>query len=95
MKKIILVVPEAPSTAPTSKAQQRALPKSGLRLGVLDNGKGNADHLLRLLTEGLKSRVPVASVVALRKSSVSLPAAGDILDQLAARTDLVISAMAD
>ena len=95
MKKIILVVPEAPHTAPAAAAEQRAIPKSGLRLGVLDNGKGNADHLLRLLTEGLKSRVPVASVVALRKSSVSLPAAGDILDQLAAHTDLVVSAMAD
>jgi hypothetical protein len=95
MKKIILVVPEAPNTASASAAAQRAIPKSGLRLGVLDNGKGNADHLLRLLTEGLKSRVPVGSVVALRKSSVSLPAAADILDQLAARTDFVISAMAD
>ncbi|HEV8519184.1 MAG TPA: hypothetical protein VGQ54_11460 [Burkholderiales bacterium] len=95
MKKIILVVPEAPNAAPAAAAEQRAIPKSGLRLGVLDNGKGNADHLLRLLTEGLKSRVPVASVMALRKSSVSLPAAGDILDELAAHTDLVVSAMAD
>jgi hypothetical protein len=50
---------------------------------------------MSVLTEGLKSRVPVASVVALRKSSVSLPAAGDILDELAAHTDLVVSAMAD
>jgi hypothetical protein len=93
--KIILVVPEAPNTAPAAAAEQRTIPKSGLRLGVLDNGKGNADHLLRLLTEGLKSRLPVESVLALRKSSVSLPAAGEILDQLVAHTDLVVSAMAD
>ena len=63
--------------------------------GCSITAKGNADHLLRLLTEGLKSRLPVESVLALRKSSVSLPAAGEILDQLAAHTDLVVSAMAD
>ena len=94
-KKIILVVPEAPDTATAATAEQRTIPKSGLRIGVLDNGKGNADHLLRLLTEGLKSRLPVESVLVLRKSSVSLPAAGEILDELAAHTDLVVSAMAD
>jgi hypothetical protein len=37
----------------------------------------------------------VASVVSLRKGSVSLPAPAEILDRLAAETDLVISAMAD
>jgi hypothetical protein len=39
--------------------------------------------------------VPVASVVSLRKDSVSLPAPGAILDQLAAEADFVVSAMAD
>ena len=69
--------------------------KSGLRLGVLDNSKGNADHLLRFIVEGVKAAVPVASVVSLRKESVSLPATGPLLDRLAAEADLVVSAMAD
>ena len=42
-----------------------------------------------------KAQVPVASVVSLRKGSVSLPAPNDILDKLAAEADLVVSAMGD
>jgi len=45
--------------------------------------------------EGVKALLPVASVIALRKDSVSLPAPADILDRLAAESDYVISAMAD
>jgi hypothetical protein len=93
--KVILVNPEAPVPAPAHAAAQRALGTGGLRLGVLDNSKGNADHLLRFLVEGVKAQTPVASVVSLRKATVSLPAPADIIDKLAAEADLVVSAMAD
>ena len=43
----------------------------------------------------LLALLPVASVVALRKDSVSLPAPAAILDQLAAESDYVLSAMGD
>ena len=95
MSKVLLVVPEAPAPAATAAAESRKAGKSGLRLGVLDNSKGNADHLLRFIVEGVKAAVPVASVASLRKGSVSLPAPGSILEQLAAEADFVISAMAD
>ena len=95
MSKILLVVPEAPVPAAAAAAQARKAAKGGLRLGVLDNSKGNADHLLRFITDGVKAALPVASVVSLRKGSVSLPAPGDILDQLARESDFVVSAMAD
>jgi hypothetical protein len=95
MGKVILVVPEAPLPATAVAAEGRKAGKSGLRLGVLDNSKGNADYLLRFIIEGVKAAVPVASVVSLRKDSVSLPAPGAILDQLAAEADFVVSAMAD
>jgi len=94
-KKIVLVVPEAPAPAAVAAREQRTLAKSGLRLGILDNSKGNADHLLDFVVEGVKRRVPVASLVKLRKSSVSLPAPADILDRLTQEADLVVSAMAD
>jgi hypothetical protein len=74
---------------------ERRLSREGLRVGVLDNSKGNADHLLRFVVDGLKSALPVKSVVATRKGSVSLPAPREILDQLAREADVVISAMAD
>jgi uncharacterized protein YhfF len=95
MSKIVLVVPEAPAPAAAVAAGRRKTGGSGLRLGVLDNSKGNADHLLRFIVEGVKAAVPVASIASLRKDSVSLPAPGAILDQLAAEADLVVTAMAD
>ncbi len=93
--KIVLVVPEAPVPAAVAGVQQRKFATGGLRLGILDNSKGNADHLLRFVIDGVKSQVPVKSVVLLRKGSVSLPAPDAILDQLVAETDFVVSAMAD
>ena len=94
-QKVRLVNPEAPSPQTVAVTQTRAVAKGGIRLGLLDNSKGNADHLLRFIVEGIKALVPVASVLALRKDSVSLPAPKEILDQLAAGSDYVVTAMAD
>ena len=93
--RVKLVVPEAPVPATAAAREQRRFAGGGLRLGILDNSKGNADHLLKFIVDGVKAQVAVASVVSLRKGSVSLPAPADILDRLAAETDFVISAMAD
>ena len=95
VQKIRLVNPEAPSPQAVAATKIRAVAKGGIRLGVLDNSKGNADHLLRFIVDGVKALVPVASVLALRKDSVSLPAPKEILDQLAAGSDYVVTAMAD
>ena len=43
--KVKLVVPEAPGPATAAVGAQREFAKGGLRLGILDNSKGNADHL--------------------------------------------------
>ena len=94
-KKVTLVVPEAPVPATAAAGAQRKFAAGGLRLGILDNSKGNADHLLKFIVDGVKALVPVASVVSLRKDSVSLPAPQNILDRLAAEADFVVSAMAD
>ena len=95
MSKVLLVVPEAPVPGAAVTPGRREAGKAGLRFGILDNSKGNADHLLKFLVEGVKSLVPVASVVSLRKGVVSLPAPKDILDRLTAEADFVVSAMAD
>jgi hypothetical protein len=93
--KVKLVVPEAPGPATAAVGAQREFAKGGLRLGILDNSKGNADHLLRFIVDGVKALVPVACVLSLRKDSVSLPAPKEILDRFTAETDFVVSAMAD
>lgn len=95
VQKIRLVVPEAPSPQAVAETKTRAVARGGIRLGILDNSKGNADHLLKFIVEGVKALVPVASVVMTRKDSVSLPAPDAILDQLAAESDVVLTAMAD
>jgi hypothetical protein len=94
-QKVTLVVPEAPTLASGALAAQRKIEKRGVRLGVLDNSKGNADHLLAMVVGGVRAALPVASVVSLRKDVVSLPAPKAILDRLTAEADFVVSAMAD
>jgi hypothetical protein len=94
-QKVVLVVPEAPAPEAAAATTPRRIDKNGLRLGILDNSKGNADHLLKFVVEGMKALLPVASVVSLRKDSVSLPAPRAVLDRLAAEADFVVSAMAD
>lgn len=95
---VTLVVPEAPPPAAKAAGKQRdisAAATGGIRLGILDNSKGNADHLLKFIVEGVKAQIKVASVVAARKPSPSVPAEAAVLDQLAAEADCVISAMGD
>lgn len=94
-KTAFLISPEAPAESAAHEKEQRRLTTQGLRIGMLDNGKGNADHLLKFILEGLKGLVPVASVTWLRKNSMSTPAPQAMLDQLVAETDLVVTAMGD
>lgn len=93
--KVFLVSPEAPAEQGADPGAQRAIKSGGIRLGTLDNAKGNADHLLNMLVEGVKGLLPVASVVALRKPNPTTPAAPEVLDKLAAEADFVVTAMAD
>ncbi len=90
-----LVNPEAPPPATAATGKQRDFAAGGIRLGILDNSKGNADHLLKFIVEGVKAQMKVATVVALRKPSPSIPAGKNVLDELTEKADCVISAMAD
>ena len=92
-----LVIPAAPVLLQVSDAQgqQRRVSDKGVRLGVLDNSKGNADHLLKMIVEGVRAQVPLASVAFARKPYVSMAAPPETLDKLALEADIVISAMAD
>ena len=94
MAKTFLVVPDAPIEDVEQLKASRKL-SGGIRLGVLDNSKANADHLLNLIIEGVKKEFKVDSVVIKRKPASSRPATEQLLDELAKEADLVISAMAD
>ena len=88
------IIPEAPppAEAPRSRERQRT---GGLRLAVLDNSKSNADHLLELIVQSVKAKMPVSSVLMRRKPSPAAGADPGLLDDLADNADCVISAMAD
>ena len=94
MAKISIVVPEAPLEEAAHLKSARTL-GGGIRLGILDNSKANADHLLNMIVEGVKKEFKVDSVLVRRKPTSSRPATDELLDELAQETDLVISAMAD
>ena len=95
-EKVFLISPEAPPHQFGAAGEKRAVAAGkGIRLGTLDNTKGNADHLLAFVVEKIRTMVPVASVISLRKNNPSTPAPKNVLDQLEAEADFVISAMAD
>ena len=95
MGKIYLVAPDAPMEDVAQLKPERKLGTGGIRLGVLDNSKGNADHLLNLIVEGVSKEFTVDTVVIKRKPTSSRPATDQMLDELARDADIVVSAMAD
>ena len=95
-EKVFLISPEAPPHQFGAAGEKRAVAAcKGILLGTLDNTKGNADHLLAFVVEKIRTMVPVSSVISLRKNNPSTPAPKNVLDQLEAEADFVISAMAD
>lgn len=90
-----IIVPEAPIPESQAPQARRVRGAHGLRLGLLDNSKSNADHLFNFLVAAIRATVPIASIVSLRKPHPSLPADESVIEQLAKEADLVVSAMAD
>ena len=88
------IIPEAPAPDAADVRQTRTA-RGGLRMGVLDNAKSNADHLLRMIVERIRAELPVASLTVLRKPGPAAGADAKLLDQLSEEADCVISAMAD
>ena len=64
----------------------------GLRVGLLDNNKPNADKFLQFVGESLQARVPEIKLVPKRKMTRM---ESDGLAELAENCDVVINAFAD
>ena len=80
--------------APLSIAQ-RVKKLAGLRLALLDNTKWNANKLLRGLRDRLAQKHAFGAVNYYRKESFSRAAAPDLLAEIAARNDIVLTAIGD
>jgi len=65
----------------------------GLRIGVLDNSKPNADVLLDRVAEVLAARAGGATIRRWTKPGSSRPA--EMIDEIAAAADVVLTGSAD
>jgi len=84
------VVEAAPlATAPRVKKLE------GLRLGLLDNTKWNANKLLRGVRDRLAQKHAFGAVNYYRKDSFSLAATPELLAKIAANIDIRLSALGD
>ena len=73
----------------------RVLDLNGLRLGVLDNTKWNANRLLRKTVALLGEQVTFAAVNYYRKESFSKDADPALIKTIAADNDIVLTAIGD
>lgn len=87
-----------PTVAPIpvdAKPATRPETLNGKRLGLLDNHKRNARELLNEMQRLLEERFEFASVVKRTKNDVSRPCPDDIIEDIAAQADVVITAIGD
>jgi hypothetical protein len=67
----------------------------GLRLGILDNSKWNANKLLRGAAAALGEGIEFATVNYYVKHSFSKDAAPELIERIAAENDIVLTAIGD
>jgi hypothetical protein len=67
----------------------------GLRLGILDNSKWNANKLLRGASEALGKHVAFAAVNYYVKASFSKDAAPELIERIARENDIALTAIGD
>lgn len=67
----------------------------GLRLGLLDNTKWNANKLLRGVRDRLVQKHAFGAVSYYRKESFAAAAAPGLIERIAAENDIVLTAIGD
>jgi hypothetical protein len=67
----------------------------GLRLGILDNTKWNANKLLREVRDQLQAGHKLAAANYYRKESFSRFAAPELLEEIRRDNDIVVTAIGD
>ena len=87
--------PGTPSSERRRSAAARPSSLSGIRVGLLANGKVNGDHLLREIAEILHTDHGAVIGPLLVKPHASLPASTAVLDTFCAEVAVVLSAIGD
>ena len=76
-------------------AAPRVKKLGGLRLGLLDNTKWNANKLLRGVRDRLAERHAFSAVTYYRKEGFSLAATPELIAEIVADNDIVVTAIGD
>ena len=87
-----------PTVAPErieSVVAKRETGLDGKVLGLLNNSKVNGDRLLDLVRDELGARYDLREVVVMTKAGASTVADDTMLDALASRCDVVVTAIGD
>lgn len=90
---LILLEPVAQEETEDYPLALRILEISGTRIGFLDNSKERADEILDVIEELLAERFEFAEVVRRRKRYYTKSAPPELIDELAERCQLVVTAV--
>ncbi len=92
---LTLLDPRTPGPRAMATTAPRPPRLVGQRVGLLANGKANSAELLAALGALLRERALVGELVTAAKADSSRVAPPDLLDRLAARCDVVVTAVGD
>jgi hypothetical protein len=92
---VLLYDPTAPRQPDAGTGARKLETLAGTIVGFIDNAKPNFDLLVDDLARLLMTKYGVGRVVKRRKSSASIPAAPEMVDELAAQCNLVITGSGD
>lgn len=95
MNKPMVYDPRGVVDAPRQALAPRVTRLAGLRLGVLDNTKWNANRLLRKTAAHLQEIHPFAAVNYYRKESFSKAADEALIRRIAEENDIAMTAIGD
>lgn len=87
--------PTAPSPAVTQNLRRSVGDLSGKVVGFIDNSKPNFNLLVDDMAALLTSRYGVKAVIKRSKRGASMPATAQVVDELAALCDLVVTGSGD
>jgi hypothetical protein len=93
MNPIRVLVPLGSAAVEVKPLARRRPSLAGLRVGILDNSKPNADVLLARVAELLAERAGARPAAVWRKPGASNPAT--VIDEVAGAADVVLTGSAD
>jgi hypothetical protein len=95
MEEVAVFDPRGRVDAERVELALRAAGLKGLRLGILDNTKWNANRLLRKTAALLEAEHGIGAVSYYKKESFSKVADPAIISEIAANNDIVLTAIGD